>query len=234
MNKNIIQAEYITTGSYQEIFDYQLSYFQPLVNLKSEKGYHTENTWPLQRLLFVEHHHVYTLGKSGKIDHLLADKQWLSKHQVEFHETTRGGDITYHGPGQLVVYPILDLDNFYHDIHKYMRALEEVVIKTIAEFDIVGERLEKATGVWLDLDQPSKTRKICAMGVKLSRWVSMHGIGFNINTDLDFFNRIVPCGITDKGVTSLAQEIGQQVPMNNIIQIFSEKFEEVFDVKVRS
>ncbi|UYZ61928.1 lipoyl(octanoyl) transferase LipB [Hymenobacter weizhouensis] len=168
-------------------------------------------------LLLCEHPHVYTLGKSGKPEHLLLDEAGLAAHGATFHRINRGGDITYHGPGQLVGYPILDLDNFFTDIHRYLRALEEAVMQTLAGYGLVAGRIPGLTGVWLDFEEgAANPRKICAMGVKCSRWVTMHGFALNITTDLTYFGHIVPCGITDKAVTSLQQELGYAVPVAEV------------------
>jgi len=168
-------------------------------------------------LLLCEHPHVYTLGKSGKPEHLLLDEAGLTAHQATFHRINRGGDITYHGPGQLVGYPIFDLDNFFTDIHRYLRLLEEAVILTLAEYGVRAGRITGLTGVWLDFEEgAANPRKICAMGVKCSRWVTMHGFALNVNTDLSYFAHIVPCGITDKAVTSLRQELGHAVPVAEV------------------
>lgn len=162
-------------------------------------------------LLFCQHPHVYTLGKSGKKDHLLVDDKGLEKIDATYYEINRGGDITYHGPGQLVGYPIFDLDNFFTDIHKYLRYIEEAVILTLKEYRIEAGRIEGLTGVWLDYDKKINPRKICALGVKCSRWVTMHGFAFNVNANLGMFNNIIPCGITDKAVTSMDKELGKEV-----------------------
>jgi lipoyl(octanoyl) transferase len=168
-------------------------------------------------LLLCEHPHVYTLGKSGKPEHLLLDEAGLEAHQATFHRINRGGDITYHGPGQLVGYPIFDLDNFFTDIHRYLRLLEEAVILTLADYGVRAGRIAGLTGVWLDFEEgAANPRKICAMGVKCSRWVTMHGFALNVNTDLSYFGHIVPCGITDKAVTSLQQELGRVVPLAEV------------------
>jgi lipoyl(octanoyl) transferase len=171
---------------------------------------------PRHYLLFCEHPHVFTLGKSGAEAHLLADEQKLEEIGATYYKINRGGDITYHGPGQLVGYPIFDLDHFFNDIHKYLRLLEESIILTLAEYGIEAGRVPGLTGVWLDGDDPIKARKICAFGVRCSRWVTMHGFAFNINNDLSYFNKIVPCGITDKGVTSLSKELGREVDINEV------------------
>ncbi len=173
---------------------------------------------PQHHLLFCEHPHVYTLGKSGDEKHLLADAASLQKQKAVFYKINRGGDITYHGPGQLVGYPIFDLDFFFNDIHKYLRYLEEAIILTLAEYKIEAGRIEGLTGVWLDANDKIKARKICAFGVRCSRWVTMHGFAFNVNTDLSYFNQIIPCGITDKSVTSLQKELEYSVDINIVKQ----------------
>jgi lipoyl(octanoyl) transferase len=182
------------------------------------------------RLLFVEHPHVYTLGKSGNMAHLLANEAQLKEIGAEFFPIDRGGDITYHGPGQLVGYPILDLDHYFTDIHRYLRTLEEVIIQVLAEYGIAGDRSPGETGVWLDVGTPF-ARKICAMGVRASRWVTMHGWAFNVNTDLKYFEYIVPCGITDKSVTSLERELKRAVPMEEIKEKVKHHFALQFGVE---
>jgi len=193
---------------YQEAWDLQEVLFNELIEQKRSGV-----TYPQSHLLVCEHPHVYTLGKSGDATHLLADEVKLHDLDAQFYKINRGGDITYHGPGQLVVYPILDLEQFFTDIHKYMRFLEESVIETLANFGVQGTRIEGLTGVWI-LGIPP--RKIAAFGVKCSRWVTMHGIGFNVNTALKYFNQIVPCGISDKEVTSLANELTEAVDMAEV------------------
>lgn len=182
--------------------------------------------------LFCDHPHVYTLGKSGHMDNLLVNNEDLQKLNVSFFKTNRGGDITYHGPGQIVGYPILDLEQFETDLGKYMRNLEEVIIRTIAHYNIEGERLDGSTGVWLNSNDPAKARKICAMGVRCSRWITMHGFALNVNTDMSFFNHIVPCGITDKSVTSIQQELGREIDINEVKALLKKEFEAVFNVKL--
>ena len=183
-------------------------------------------------LLFCEHPHVYTLGKSGKPEHLLLSEDQLKKMGATYYKINRGGDITYHGPGQLVGYPILDLDHFFPDIHKYLRYLEEVFIKVMADYGLQGERSPGETGVWLDVGKPT-ARKILALGVKASRWVTMHGWAFNVNADLNYFRNIIPCGIDDKDVTSLEKELGRKVPMEEIKEKAKHYFTEVFEVVLR-
>ncbi len=193
---------------YQETWDYQESLFQKILQQKSKNSkeklqYETPNFF-----LFVEHPHVYTLGKSGHIENLLISEKKLAEINASFYKINRGGDITYHGPGQIVGYPILDLENFFTDIHKYMRMLEEMIILTLAEYGLKAERSKGETGVWLDVGTPF-ARKICAMGVRASRWVTMHGFALNVNTDLGYFDHMIPCGIRGKAVTSLNVELGK-------------------------
>lgn len=180
-------------------------------------------------LLFCEHPHVYTLGNSGNKEHLLITEQQLIQKNATYYKINRGGDITYHGPGQIVGYPILDLDNFFTDIHKYLRFLEEIVIRTLAEYGIESGRSKGETGVWLNAENPLKARKICAMGVRASRWVTMHGFAFNINTDLGYFGNIVPCGIVDKAVTSLDRELGKKVDEEEVKQKLKKHFADLFE-----
>lgn len=214
MNKKV---KYIDWGltDYQEAWDRQEAVFNETVALKTKNR--TENTAveTPNYLIFNEHPHVYTLGKSGKPENLLLDEQGLSDKQATYYKINRGGDITYHGPGQIVGYPILDLDNFFTDIHLYLRTLEEAVILTLADYGIVAGRYEGYTGVWLDADN-EKARKICAMGVRCSRWVTMHGFAFNVNADLAYFKNIVPCGIDDKDVTSMQRELGRELDMEEV------------------
>ena len=196
---------------YQTAWDYQEKLHAEIVAIKLEnRNLLLDNQVDTPNyILFCEHPHVYTLGKSGKPEHLLLDEKGLEKYDAKYYKINRGGDITYHGKGQLVGYPILDLENFFTDIHKYMRCLEEAVIRTCADFGIDAGRIEGLTGVWIDHISLQKPRKICAMGVKASRWVTMHGFALNINTDLSYFNHIIPCGIDDKSVTSMEKELGQ-------------------------
>lgn len=218
---------------YKETWDYQESLLNEVVaeKLRNRELPENKKLTPSHHLLFCEHHHVYTLGKSGSPDHLLINSTRLAENNAVFYKINRGGDITYHGPGQLVGYPIFDLDYFFNDIHKYLRYLEEAVILTLKEYDIPGERISGLTGVWLDKDSPH-ARKICAMGVRCSRWVTMHGFAFNVNTDLSYFNHIVPCGIQDKQVTSLSNELKKVVPLNEVKDLLKSKLEEVFHIKL--
>lgn len=200
---------------YQEAWDFQEQLFKATIDRKIALRNGATEVATENHLLFCEHPHVYTLGKSGSVDHLLLSDDQLTQHDARFYKINRGGDITYHGPGQLVAYPIFDLDHFFTDIHKYMRFLEEAVIATLADFGIKGERYDGLTGVWIE-PTTARARKICAMGVKSSRWVTMHGIGFNVNSNLSYFSHIVPCGIDDKAVTSMQQELGHEVDMSAV------------------
>ncbi|NHA06069.1 lipoyl(octanoyl) transferase LipB [Mucilaginibacter sp. HC2] len=182
-------------------------------------------------LVFCEHPHVYTLGKSGKPEHLLLDENGLKEKEAVYYAINRGGDITYHGPGQIVSYPILDLDNFFTDIHLYLRTLEEAVILTLDDYGLKAGRYPGYTGVWFDADNEN-ARKICAMGVRCSRWVTMHGLAFNINTNLDYFNNIVPCGIDDKAVTSMQKELGREVDINEVKEILKHHISVLFDMEI--
>lgn len=205
MNKELI-LEDLGLKDYKETWDYQEALFAKTVALKVQNK--KENTFlpTPNHFLFVEHPHVFTLGKSGNLDHLLVSEEALKEKEASFYKINRGGDITYHGPGQIVGYPILDLENFFTDIHKYLRLLEETVILTLAEYGINATRSPGETGVWLDVGTPF-ARKICAMGVRASRWVTMHGFALNVNTDLGYFDLMIPCGIKDKAVTSMAAEL---------------------------
>lgn len=194
---------------YKECWEYQTQIFDGIIQKKIaiRKG-EAENEITDNYLLFCEHPHVYTLGKTGEKDNLLLSEDLLKEKDAKYYHINRGGDITYHGPGQIVGYPIFDLDNFFTDINKYLRSLEEAIILTLKEYGIESGRVDGLTGVWLDGDNPLKARKICAIGVKLSRWVTMHGFALNVNTDLNYFSHIIPCGISDKQVTSIEKELG--------------------------
>lgn len=217
---------------YGEAWNYQESLLKGNTTIKSQrvKGETTEET--THYLLFCEHPPVYTLGKSGDEAHVLVSKEELAKRNIGYYPTNRGGDITFHGPGQIVGYPILDLEKYYTDIGKYLRSLEEVIIRVLALYGLNGERSPGETGVWLDPNNKMKARKICAMGVRCSRWVTMHGFALNVNTNLDYFTMIVPCGIPDKQVTSLEKEVGQQLNLDVVKAQIKEKFEEVFESKL--
>jgi lipoyl(octanoyl) transferase len=226
--KQIVHFQDLGLIDYQEAWNFQEGLFAKTIALKIERRNGASNEETQNHLLFCEHPHVYTLGKSGSEDNLLLDETGLSENDARFYKINRGGDITYHGPGQLVAYPIFDLDHFFTDIHKYMRFLEEAVIKTLAIYGIKGDRFEGFTGVWIDPEKPT-ARKICAMGVKSSRWVTMHGIGFNVNSNLSYFSHIVPCGIDDKAVTSMQQELGREVNMDEVKAHLKQALAEQFD-----
>lgn len=217
--------------NYKEAWDLQEKIFKELVDLKIKNRNENTSVLPQNQLLVCEHPHVFTLGKSGKEDHLLLDKKGLKDNEADYFKINRGGDITYHGPGQLVVYPIFDLEQFFTDIHKYMRFLEEAVILTLSEYGIHGERMEGQTGVWLGVGSPV-ARKICAMGVKSSRWITMHGLGFNVNADLKYFDYIVPCGISDKSVTSMQYELGRKIDMDELSEKLVVHLSNLFDFTV--
>ena len=200
---------------YKQAWDYQEKLFDQIIAIKRQNRREETNLETSSYLLFCEHPHVYTLGKSGDEKNLLVNQEYLKSRGATFHKINRGGDITYHGPGQIVGYPILDLENFFTDIHKYLRFLEEAIIQTLAEYGIESGRSDGETGVWLD-SGTKNARKICALGVRSSRWVTMHGFAFNVNPDLDYFGNIIPCGIIDKSVTSMEQELGKKVDMQEV------------------
>jgi lipoyl(octanoyl) transferase len=216
---------------YQQAWDQQEEIFNSIVTLKIQNRQAVTPEPTNNHLVFVEHPHVYTLGKSGKAQNLLLDEAGLSLHHASYYKINRGGDITYHGPGQLVGYPILDLDNFFTDIHLYLRTLEEAVILTLADYGIPAGRFPGYTGVWLDADN-ERARKICAMGVRCSRWVTMHGFAFNVNTDLEYFNHIVPCGIDDKDVTSMKRELGKEVDLNRVKETLRTHIAALFEMDI--
>ena len=233
INKKVIFRD-LGTKDYQESWDYQEKLFAQTVEVKianrkldPKDAQITDNY-----LLFVEHPHVYTLGKSGKPENLLLDEVGLKQYKASYYPINRGGDITYHGPGQIVGYPILDLDNFFTDIHKYLRYLEEAVIATLSDYGIAAGRIEGLTGVWLDHIEQKNPRKICALGVKSSRWVTMHGFAFNVNTDLNYFNHIIPCGISDKAVTSLQKELGKEVDISEVKERVRFHIGRLFDMEL--
>ena len=219
---------------YQEAWDYQEKLHAEIIAIKlNNKGLSPEEAAPTPNyLLFCEHPNVYTLGKSGKPEHLLLDEEGLKQNDAQYFKINRGGDITYHGKGQLVGYPILDLDNFFTDIHKYMRFLEEAVIRTCADYGVSAGRINGLTGVWVDFEKQLFPRKICAMGVKASRWVTMHGFALNVNTDLRYFGNIVPCGIDDKAVTSLEKETGKILDMKEVSEKMKQHLAELFEMEL--
>lgn len=224
-----VRFEDLLQQPYKSCWDYQETLFSANIEAKIEARKNPDLTLETKHhLLFVEHTPVYTLGKSGKFEHLLLNEAELDAKNIDYYKINRGGDITFHGPGQLVGYPILDLELFFTDIHRYMRTLEQVIIDTIAHFGIVGERFEGYTGVWIKPGVVGEERKICAMGVRCSRWVTMHGWALNVNTDLNYFNNIVPCGIEGKDVTSIAREIGQSVDFEEVKHVCKSAFEKNF------
>ena len=219
---------------YKECWDYQEKLFQETITLKTKnRNLSVDCQLPTANyLIFCEHPHVYTLGKSGDKKNLLLNESQLQTKNATYYKINRGGDITYHGPGQIVGYPILDLDNFFTDIHKYLRFLEETIILTLKDYGIESGRIEGLTGVWLDWENSTKARKICALGVRTSRWVTMHGFAFNVNSDLSYFKNIIPCGIQDKAVTSMKHELGMEVDMNEVKGKVKKYFAEVFECEV--
>lgn len=221
------KAQFIQLGivDYKEAWDYQVEIFNKILSVKAENRTLPETA---QRstdnfVIFCEHPHVFTLGKSGDETNLLIPKEDLDSIQATYYHINRGGDITYHGPGQIVGYPVIDLENFFTDIHRYMRVMEEAVIQTLAEYNIVSGRIPGLTGVWIDPTESQYARKICALGVKTSRWVTMHGFAFNINTDLRYFDYIIPCGIKEKSVTSMEKELGKRLDMKEVQAVLKEK-----------
>ncbi|MGC4022480.1 MAG: lipoyl(octanoyl) transferase LipB [Cyclobacteriaceae bacterium] len=230
------QTQFIDLGliDYQQAWDFQTDLFNKTLAVKSENRNRANNDQQITTnyLVFCEHPHVYTLGKSGDEKNLIVEVANLPTIGASFYNINRGGDITYHGPGQIVVYPIIDLENFFTDIHVYMRTLEEAVIQTLKEFNIEAGRINGMTGVWLDVNDPRKSRKICAMGVKTSRWVTMHGLALNVNTDLNYFNNIVPCGISDKAVTSIEKELNSSQNFQQIKEVLKSKLISLFEMQL--
>ena len=218
---------------YQEAWDYQVEIFNKIIDRKIAnrslpEGARQETD---NYVIFCAHPHVFTLGKSGNEKNLLIAKEALDTIHAKYYHINRGGDITYHGPGQIVGYPVIDMENFFTDIHKYMRVMEEAVIQTLADYNIAGGRIPGLTGVWIEPENPARARKICALGVKTSRWVTMHGFAFNVNTDLRYFDYIVPCGITEKSVTSMEKELGSKQDMLQVEEILKEKFRHQFGME---
>jgi lipoyl(octanoyl) transferase len=216
---------------YKKCWDYQEELFAEILAVKSSNRKENKTVATKNHLIFCEHPHVYTLGKSGDEKNLLVNEDYLKSRGATFHKINRGGDITYHGPGQIVGYPILDLDNFFTDIHKYLRFLEEAVILTLKEYGLETERSPGETGVWFDIGT-TRARKICALGVKSSRWVTMHGFAFNVNSDLSYFGNIIPCGITDKSVTSLQKELGKELNMDEVRNKLKTHLVELFEMEI--
>ena len=231
MSKDVIFQD-LALRDYKETWDYQEDLFQQILDIKIKNRREGTQLPTQNHLLFVEHPHVYTLGKSGDLKNLLLNEVQLKEKNATFYKINRGGDITYHGPGQLVGYPILDLENFFTDIHRYLRTLEEVIILTLKDYGLKAERSKGETGVWLDVGTPF-ARKICAMGVRASRWVTMHGFALNVNADLGYFDNIVPCGIQDKAVTSLNVELGEkEVNINEVKTKVKHYFEDLFEAQL--
>jgi lipoyl(octanoyl) transferase len=231
MNKKVVFTD-IGLKDYKETWDFQEKLFKEIIDLKIKNRREEQSVETPNYLILVEHPHVYTLGKSGDIENLLVDENQLEAKGAKFYKINRGGDITYHGPGQIVGYPILDLDNFFTDIHKYLRVLEEMVIRTLDDYGLKAERSKGETGVWLDVGTPF-ARKICAMGVRASRWVTMHGFALNVNADLGYFDLMIPCGIKDKAVTSLNVELGKKkVNMEEVKQKLLGHFKSLFEAEI--
>ncbi len=231
-----VKVQYKDLGliDYKVAWDYQEALFNMAVKAKNTSHKYSEASekMPKNHLIFCEHPHVFTLGKSGQENNLLIDRDLLRKHNATYYRTNRGGDITYHGPGQIVGYPILDLESFKMGVKDYIFKIEEVVIRTLVDFGITSERLKGATGVWQDTKNPLKARKICAIGVKVSRYITMHGFAFNVNTDLSYYNLINPCGFTDKGISSLEKELGRTIDIGSVKEILKKKFSQVFGVEI--
>lgn len=217
---------------YKQAWDYQTNLFQSILDTKAENRTNNTQLPTHNYLLFCEHPHVFTLGKSGEEQNLLVKKEDLHTIEATYYHINRGGDITYHGPGQLVVYPVIDLENFFTDIHQYMRLLEESVIQTLQEFDINAGRIKGLTGVWLDSEHEKTARKICALGVKTSRWVTLHGLAFNVNSHLKYFDYIVPCGIQDKAVTSLEKEKGSAQDFELVKTVLKDRLSNLFEMEI--
>ncbi|HEX6181796.1 MAG TPA: lipoyl(octanoyl) transferase LipB [Chitinophagaceae bacterium] len=250
MNRQTVIFRDLENMSYRNAWDYQEQLLQQNLKLKTEAmalvneaaiagqdeteapGINTHSANTTHHLLFVEHPPVYTIGKSGKEKHFLINEEECQRRGIEYFRTNRGGDITFHGPGQIVGYPIFDLEKFYTDIGRYLRELEEVIILTMADYGLKGERSPGETGVWIDPNIPGRERKICALGVRCSRWITMHGFAFNVNTDLSYFNFIVPCGIQGKQVTSLQRELGGIVSIEEVKEKVKANFEKVFNIRI--
>ncbi len=231
MNK-VVKFHDLGLIDYKECWDYQEKLFNEILKLKSENRKRGIKKLTENHLIFCEHDHVYTLGKSGDQNNLLVSQEYLKLRKAKFYKVNRGGDITYHGPGQIVGYPILDLENFFTDINKYLRFLEEAIILTLKDYNIKADRSTGETGVWID-PGTTEARKICAIGVKTSRWVSMHGFAFNINCNLDYFNNIIPCGIHNKKVTSLKKELGLNVSLDKVADKIKLYMSNLFEMRIQ-
>ncbi len=239
LNKEVKVID-LGTIDYQEAWDYQEKLFKEVIDIKlANRDQPDDQQMPTPNyLIFCEHPHVYTLGKSGSAQNLLLDAKGLEEKQATYYKINRGGDITYHGPGQLVCYPIIDLDNFFEDIHKYLRLLAEAIIETLDHFGINAGRIEKLTGVWIDYEHDDTNglrnpRKICAMGVRSSRWVTMHGLALNVNTNLEYFGNIIPCGIDDKAVTSMEKELAEPLSMKQVQEVLQEHIGRLFLMNIK-
>ena len=230
MNK-YIRIQEVGVKDYKDTWEYQEQLFKEIIDIKIKNRRENKSIETPNYFIFVEHPHVYTLGKSGNINNLLISEQKLSEIGATFYKNNRGGDITYHGPGQIVGYPILDLENYFTDIHKYLRLLEETIIRTLADYGLKGQRSKGETGVWFDVGTPF-ARKICAFGVRASRWVTMHGFALNVNEDLGYFDHMIPCGIKGKSVTSLNVELGKKnIPIEQVKEKLIHHFLKLFDAK---
>lgn len=234
MNKQTVIFSDLGRMEYQQAWDFQEQLLKENVGIKAAARESGEPAGTRHYLLFVEHLPVYTLGKSGHKENVLIGEEEMQQRQIQFFHTNRGGDITYHGPGQIVGYPILDLEKFYTDIGRYLRNIEEMIIMTLADYGLAGSRSKGETGVWLDAGVPGKERKICAIGVRCSRWITMHGFAFNVNTDLSYFNHIIPCGIVNKQVTSLDKELGRSVDIEEVKERVKANFEKVFEADLQA
>lgn len=238
MGKQQIRVSDLGVIDYQQAWDYQEQLLKENVTIKSNRARNVEVDIQVAEmsttnyLLFCEHPPVYTIGKSGHMENLLVSAGQLAEEGISLVPTNRGGDITFHGPGQIVGYPIMDLENFFTDIGKYLRYLEQVIINTLDDYGLPAGRSKGETGVWLDPDDKAKARKICAMGVRCSRWVTMHGFALNVNTNLNYFNNIVPCGIVDKQVASMQQELGRELPIEEVKERLTQHFAKVFDAEL--
>ena len=232
MNK-LVEIQELGSKDYKETWEYQEQLFRDIIDIKIKNRREELSIETPNYFLYVEHPHVYTLGKSGHIENLLISEEKLTEIGATFYKNNRGGDITYHGPGQIVGYPILDLENFFTDIHKYLRFLEEMVIRTLAEYGLKAERSKGETGVWFDVGTPF-ARKICAFGVRASRWVTMHGFALNVNANLGYFDHMIPCGIKGKSVTSLNVELGKkEIPIAEVKEKLLKHFSELFEAELK-
>ena len=231
IKNKLIKIKDLGLVDYKDCWDYQEELFKGVIDVKIKNRREGLNLITSNYLLLVEHPHVYTLGKSGDMSNLLISEAQLTQKDAKFYKINRGGDITYHGPGQIVGYPILDLDNFFTDIHKYLRFLEEVIILTLKDYNLIASRNIGKTGVWLDAETPF-ARKICAFGVRASRWVTMHGLALNVNVNLGYFDHIIPCGIRGKAVTSMQAELGEEIPLEKVKEKIKKHFCKLFDAEI--